>query len=100
MGVYIKGIKMPKACYECPCQYDLIQCQALDFESICEEGFDCTTERLPNCPLVEVKTPHGRLIDENEVLKWAYELEEMAYHPIVVERSDIEDCDTMIEGED
>ena len=73
MSVLIKGVKMPKACYECPCQYDLISCQALDFESICEEGFDCTIQRLPNCPLVEVKTPHGRLIDINTLVSAMYD---------------------------
>lgn len=66
MSIYIKGVKMPKTCYECPCQYDLISCQALDFESICEEDFDCTTQRLPNCPLEEAEPKHAYVIIDED----------------------------------
>lgn len=51
MGVYIKGMKMPKGCDDCilgdvVCGYD-------------EDHID------RDCPLVEVPEPHGRLIDAN-----------------------------------
>jgi hypothetical protein len=30
-------------------------------------GIPLSTDRLGNCPLVEIKTPHGRLIDRDAV---------------------------------
>ena len=30
-------------------------------------GFDSDKERLYDCPLVEIPTPHGRLIDADEL---------------------------------
>lgn len=57
MGVYIKGMKMPKSCGECLDigWHYVLDCRLDD----AEEG-----ERLPNCPLVPVP-PHYDLIDHN-----------------------------------
>lgn len=65
----IKGIKMPKCCADCPCFYDFISCQALSdgTDDFSASGFDEYKKRLPNCPLVEVPTPHGRLIDTDRL---------------------------------
>lgn len=58
MGVYIKGMDMPKNCFRCPL-----------WDS--EYGRCRVTARITNCkkdcPLVEVKAPHGRLIDADAV---------------------------------
>ena len=67
MGVYIKGMEMPKNCESCQfrrCISDLIMfswvgCQ-LDVGIAKKESFK---GRHPDCPLVEVKAPHGRLGD-------------------------------------
>lgn len=62
MGVYIKGMDMPVDCYEC------------------KVWFQCFDEKPPFnmiksvCPLVEVKEPHGRLIDA-DVLKQSAHLD-------------------------
>lgn len=68
MSVLIKGMDMPKSCAFCPCRNGYMMCQALasDFHLI-REGFDFAEERLPNCPLVEVETPHGRLVDADKL---------------------------------
>lgn len=47
MSVLIKGMDMPKNCGKC----------FIGDRSLCANG----------CPLVEVPTPHGRLLDEKEV---------------------------------
>ena len=69
MGIYIKGMQMPKNCYQCrmvdSCQYlwkpyDLDDYS--DLQNMVEEGFT----RADNCPLVEVP-PHGRLIDADKL---------------------------------
>lgn len=69
MSILIKGIKMPKCCADCPCFYDFISCQALfdGTDDFSMSGFDEFKERLPNCPLIEVPTPHGRLIDADKL---------------------------------
>ena len=47
MGLYIKGMEVPKDCGRC----------FVGDRTICANG----------CPLVTVKEPHGRLIDESKV---------------------------------
>ena len=55
MSILIKGMEMPRNCYEC------------------KVWFECFNEKPPFnmiksvCPLVEVKEPHGRLIDIKSV---------------------------------
>ena len=63
MSVLIKGVKMPRSCNECPMSV----------------GGYCIMSPKPNgdalnrhettlwCPLVEVPTPHGRLIDAEKI---------------------------------
>ena len=62
MGVYIKGMKMPSSCHKCPCcDEDYNWCEVLQRRLVGAGDKDS------NCPLVEVKEPHGRLIDESKV---------------------------------
>lgn len=77
--ILIKGMKMPVACFDCPCMQDL--------SNIDEEYYICAAiehapeitnknnGRLPKCPIVEVHTPHGRLIDADlleKVFNWEH----------------------------
>ena len=56
MSVLIKGMEMPKSCFECPIVRD---CRgAASYRRI---GID------DDCLLVDVPTPHGRLIDADEL---------------------------------
>lgn len=62
MSVMIKGMQLPSECSEClfSC-YDIsvgepAQCIVLGEHS-------ARYSRLKNCPLVEIPTPHGRLVD-------------------------------------
>ena len=64
MSVLIKGVEMPNNCKECPFS---------DHEAWClipgdwRERYYCPDdERSEFCPLIEVPTPHGRLIDADE----------------------------------
>lgn len=59
----IKGMEMPRTCWDCVCvNGEFGYCQ-VNGQSIC--GFDSKSSW---CPLVEVPT-HGRLIDADELLK-------------------------------
>ncbi len=71
MSILIKGMKMPKNCESCQfrrCISDLfmfgwVGCQ-LDAGIAKKESFK---GRHPDCPLVEVKAPHGRLGDLDKI---------------------------------
>lgn len=68
MGVYIKGMKMPKECRECYLleYYEYLgetQC-SVTRRMLAERGKPISFDGRPGwCPLVEVPEPHGRLID-------------------------------------
>lgn len=58
MSILIKGKKMPKRCLDCPCfDYEYAECQV-----------NVVATRENGCPLVEVPTPHGRLIDADKLV--------------------------------
>lgn len=68
MSILIKGMKMPKSCDSC----DLIQFDDEELEAHCPLSPYYRWRGTPpdykpeGCPLVEVPTPHGRLIDADE----------------------------------
>lgn len=67
MGIYIKGEEMPRSCYDCKLDLRTDICSAfIKWRKEHPYGIK-NFDRLPDCPLVEVPEPHGRLIDENEV---------------------------------
>ena len=102
MGVYIKGMEMPHDCDSCKVS-DILDCTLWKPMDI--------GERHPECPLVEVPTPHGDLIDrdilEQELINGikAGNFEEGYEHYANINNMD--DCvecvryaDTVIEAED
>lgn len=62
MGVYFTDVTMPKSCVECKTNMVHIECKK--WETIVQ---DISSRRADDCPLREVKCPHGDLIDRNEV---------------------------------
>ncbi len=61
MSVLIKQFKFPKCCYSCLISDytdDVLYCDLVD-----SVVTDFVTLRHPDCPLVDVPTPHGRLGD-------------------------------------
>ena len=93
MGVYIKGMEMPKSCIDCPCYYpEYYECNIVH---------NCNpishNDPIPQyCPLIEVPK-HGRLIDADALTtvtemvngKWKTYLEVF----------EINDAPTIIESE-
>lgn len=77
MSVLIKGMEMPKCCAECVAgAYEYNEnderCFVCGFiksqhpwecEHVEIDGIDTTKARADFCPLIEIPTPHGRLID-------------------------------------
>ena len=98
MSLLIEGMKLPKNCVLCPCcvgegigagrQH---YCQAIEDEPCVSE-----TYRPKNCPLVEIPTPHGRLIDADEIDKCVHEWYDVGEY---VFADTIRNADTIIEAE-
>ena len=67
MSLIIKGVDMPPKCRFCPCCADngLIGVQREYFCSVVDSALeiDNLDQKLSACPLIEIPTPHGRLID-------------------------------------
>lgn len=83
MSILIKGIKMPRACQVCP----LGHWNKLDKLTGCEivrryvpkDDIEFWEKDKPSwCPLVEVPTPHGPLIDAGALYKQTAEWEAKA----------------------
>ena len=81
MSVLINGMEMPKCCEECVVgayEYNdndercfvcgFIKSQhPWECEHVEIDGIDTTKARADFCPLIEIPTPHGRLIDADEL---------------------------------
>lgn len=89
MSILIKDIDIPKCCNECKLKY-AIKCETY----IGYHHKD--TSRARKCPIVEVQTPHGRLIDADKVKermiplnfsvqKWISEVDLDVYVPTIIE---------------
>ena len=95
MSVLIKCMEMPKNC---------AHCFLTDFCN--QEGFGIfSNNRNKPCPLVEVKTPHGRLIDADAnvaVLNKVLEETESAYERLFYSFASaiMKECPTIIEAEE
>ena len=96
MSIIIKGMEMPKSCFECRFSIDGF-CQAMEPGARTDDD----KAQVSNwCPLVEVPTPHGRLIEAERLMhkliryggvsSWS---EEELYYTI-------KDMDTIIEAEE
>lgn len=89
MSVLIKNMKMPSRCFDCTFSKwsNLHQTKACNcgsyyfkpcFEDNSEEFYE---KRADFCPLVEVPVPHGKLLDENDVIDTIHDrLHELQTH--------------------
>jgi len=65
MSILIRGVEMPQNCDKCRFQSaSKLYCDAMPY-NFCGNTDDI--ERPDWCPLVEIPTPHGRLIDIKSV---------------------------------
>lgn len=104
MGVYIKGLDMPRCCRVCPFSH----IWEYDDETSCILG-GCwharsSNKRHKDCPLVEVKEPHGDLIDRDELIRKArvihsYDGDGFEFECMGVLDGTLVDAPTVIEAE-
>lgn len=84
MSILIKGMEMPKSCRKCYlCDFDTNGYYCIKLEKVLDK-WHVRTQRDYDCPLVEVPTPHGNLIDRNaphliDALKGIREVETQIY---------------------
>lgn len=68
MSIQIKGIDMPKSCGECEFNYNLEGGSYEWWECvILHDDINQFDTRRTDCPLIEIPTLHGRIIDEDEI---------------------------------
>ena len=71
MSVLVKGMRMPSKCKDCPMYWYDRSISDEQERHICslkpwKRFWGSLEVRQAWCPLVEVKTPHGRLIDADD----------------------------------
>ena len=93
MSIVVKGMKMPTNCAHCICASEDSRYCAAANEYIPMLG------KPKWCPLVEVPTPHGRLVDADE-LKTAFpRCDNNMSIKIASVRATINHMDTIVEAE-
>lgn len=108
MTILIKGMEMPVTCCQCK---EMVYNPEIKWEQAGKEeegGWVClltgelidNTKREEHCPLVEVPTPHGRLIDADELIKHDHQYYEYLSDDFYVLVRDIENAPTVIEAEE
>lgn len=102
MGVYIKDLHKAKHCINCPLMMsnaDGDWCALQDEET--NESFKSWDDMRKHCPLVEVKEPHGRLIDADEFMRLleCYAITAKDFEFCDNSRFALEKADTIIEAE-
>lgn len=70
MGVYIKSMGMPKNCHNCELSIRIeVTYGTVYVCQILNEVIGNVMVRQIHCPLVEVPTPHGDLIDAEKLIE-------------------------------
>ena len=100
MSVIVKNMEMPTNCSDCPLNYDQMACKVTGTrwwsDTMMLMNFDSENERLYDCPLVEIPTPHGDLVDRSELLA---EYDHQHKGPAGGARQMMVDAPTVIEAE-
>lgn len=102
MTILVKGMEMPRSCAKCMFTQVISVLDKLGYqcylsgETAMEKEF--ARHGIKNCPLVEVPTSHGRLIDADKLFKAAPGL--WCHDIWVIKASAIHDMPTVIEAEE
>ena len=93
MSILIKGMEMPKSCYGC--YFHEVYNYSGEEKRTCEANWDLQFDdewavdfKHPDCPLIEVPTPHGRLIDADDMAKDEADAYVIAQIKLAVEHKD------------
>ena len=103
MSVIVKGMRMPSSCLEC--NFLATDNEGVDYCSAVMVDICGEYPKLEDCPLVELPTPHGRLLDadklKNHYSWWENGTREMTLDEAKTDFDVIVDVQpTVIEAED
>lgn len=74
MGCYIPGMEKPKNTFRCSEKINPDERQCIYTGKIFEETLSLILDRpCKDCPLIEISTPHGRIIDADKVFAYGYQ---------------------------
>ena len=93
MSVLIKGMEIPKSCDKCELMTANYGCAFVG-----SVGGESYRKRAWDCPLVEVPTTHGRLIDA-EAIPWIEGKDEQDKPIYLLLKFQVEELPTIIESE-
>ena len=106
MSILIKGMEMPLHTERDGEKDTVFQCAIVVHQDNTAELVirrdpanpfaNCNEPHIDKCPLVEIPTPHGRLIDADEIEKCVHEWYDVGEY---VFADTIRDADTIIEAE-
>lgn len=98
MSVLIKNMEMPQKCGQCKLYHAEYPMYCMGVEGHRTVGAPYGMQRPDWCPLVEVKEPHGRLIDVSKLNM--YDVSPVSGFCVMgVTEEDIELADAVIEAE-
>ena len=115
MSVIIKGMKMPDGCPFCPLSHwtratnEFAGCEIVQSKRYAMLNDIAFAESLAKsrpdwCPLAEIPTPHGRLIDADAIhysrIRIAHNDGTIGGYNAVVMSAEIKDAPTIIEAEE
>lgn len=66
MSFIVKGVDLPKGCYECPIAKSYLDC-------LMERKYVCPIGDTDDCPLIQIPKDHGRIIDESKIFVTTYD---------------------------
>lgn len=92
LSILLSDMEMPKSCNNCrfsDWHGDSFWCIALGGSPIKHSLLTEDNYKFENCPLIEIPTPHGRLIDADKI----------EYHFEVNENTAMEGCEFVTKGE-
>ena len=95
MGIYLPNMEMPNRCLDCPLMVSRENDECIVQSEVANEIAITWEDLKANCPLVEVPTPHGRLIDADALSDKLGISDRDIYCKCVIE----EDAPTVIEAE-
>ena len=97
MSVLIKGMEMPKSCEECPLCCD----EAFgSYKCYRVKGWGDDNSRAYDCPIVEVPTPHGDLIDSDDVIDEINRVTFVSQYDYNTAYNIVEQADAVIKAEE
>lgn len=91
---------MPTRCIDCPFMVSRDNDDCILQSDEANEKFETWEEMKRDCPLVEIKTPHGRLVDERDAYDHIAEQEGGNYVDMDAVDMGLQETPTVIEAEE